>query len=770
MASPDDFRAVARRARRLARELPMFESVWVDALAQANVITAFQASQINAHRADSLRVGPYLIDNPLGSLQYAAAYAARHVEPDKPGGRDKPVRLIIADFAGLESRREAELLARLGKLVDDSRPLAASQGLSPIVAAGIDGHRAWAACAAGCDRTAARWMIHNGRFAPPAVLEIARQMTAALAELESHGIAHGDIRAQTILLAHNGRAALYSPGLRAVFRDTEGHAAADLPPEAYDGLAPQRTARGEPASAKADMFACGCLWWHLLTARAALSGGSGLAKMRVAESLDIPDVRPLAPDTPPLLAETIAACVARDDAARPESFADLAQLLGPPSHAGRRALVQSFGKPGGWNHLKGDAPQTASGRRLAGKLLLTAAGVAIVGALTWLALSGIPQTKKQLDMAETSQQQLAGEQCKQPSRTAKQPAQKPIGPVSPVEVVSQKEPPLAEDAAKLFLEKDIADAGQLQLRRGQHVLPKDSGRVRLVVPPDGLNVDVDDVTFERIDFVIKTLPPETTGEKPASNKDAIVDLRSTGAIFEKCTFSALAEDKTPSATALQYQPAAVCWTYPKDRNDSEMSLPSGQISFRNCVFQDVSAALKCHLAAAVSIRASNVLHLGLGPLVRLGHMPRLDEPLSIVVDRVTLRDSGPLLQCDVEQLPTKVARVSIETTASVLMPAAGKGLLVFSGRLSPSALLQQIEWTGQGSMVGEKTPIAVWRRQNVGREIDASAVSIAGLVRSKVEFAGAAESGIEANQITTWQAPIKSTDPPGVDVARLPKN
>ena len=40
-------RALHGRVRRLARELPLFESVWVDAMAQARMLTPYQASEIN---------------------------------------------------------------------------------------------------------------------------------------------------------------------------------------------------------------------------------------------------------------------------------------------------------------------------------------------------------------------------------------------------------------------------------------------------------------------------------------------------------------------------------------------------------------------------------------------------------------------------------------------------------------------------------------------------------------------------------------------------
>lgn len=65
---------MGRRVRRLARDLPRFESVWVDALSQARILTPFQAAELNAGRGPSLRVGTYVILERLAHPYYVACY------------------------------------------------------------------------------------------------------------------------------------------------------------------------------------------------------------------------------------------------------------------------------------------------------------------------------------------------------------------------------------------------------------------------------------------------------------------------------------------------------------------------------------------------------------------------------------------------------------------------------------------------------------------------------------------------------------------------
>ena len=169
---------------------------------------------------------------------------------------------------------------------------------------------------------------------------------------------------------------------------------------------------------------------------------------------------------------------------------------------------------------------------------------------------------------------------------------------------------------------------------------------------------------------------------------------------------------------------------------------------------------------------------GSGPAV--GSFPTADEPLSISLDRVTLRGTGPLLQCggprrDDRPHPTAAeppppGEISVRASGCVLAPGAGQALLLLAGRDLPANLLTDIQWTGQGSLVLSETPIAAWRRPDGSQQVlDESRLSMAGLVRGTVVFAGRAEDGPSGSQVLHWQAPSQSSDPPGVDADALPR-
>ena len=168
-------------------------------------------------------------------------------------------------------------------------------------------------------------------------------MVARLADLELLGVVHGDISASGLALQPAGNVVLPMPGLRGIVRPAEGYAFADLPPEAYDYLAPERIEEGSPPTLASDVYACGCLWWHLLTGRPPFAGGNTLTKLKAVHAARWVDVRQLALDVPDALARAIELCIAHDPAARPASSIAARRDAGA---TGTRRSCDPFALPG----------------------------------------------------------------------------------------------------------------------------------------------------------------------------------------------------------------------------------------------------------------------------------------------------------------------------------------------------------------------------------------------------------------------------------------
>jgi hypothetical protein len=187
------------------------------------------------------------------------------------------------------------------------------------------------------------------------------------------------------------------------------------------------------------------------------------------------------------------------------------------------------------------------------------------------------------------------------------------------------------------------------------------------------------------------------------------------------------------------------------------------------LFRGVGVGIDCRTVGAVRIELKNTLRLGGGPLLRLDHCPLADEPVSVVLEQVTLRGGGPLAECLLPHVVEQPGEIGVLATACAFVPEPGVPLVRVSGAEMPLALLGSIRWAGQGSLLAPQTPMIVWRGPD-GRQrmVDESSLSIAGLVRSAVGFAGQPGADPAASRLTRWQAPLQSADPPGIDPAPLP--
>jgi hypothetical protein len=242
----------------------------------------------------------------------------------------------------------------------------------------------------------------------------------------------------------------------------------------------------------------------------------------------------------------------------------------------------------------------------------------------------------------------------------------------------------------------------------------------------------------------------------------MIDLRAGRAEFHGCSFQ--------PARAASPLPAAIRWTLAAAESSAALALPSGRVRLHNCVFRGVAASVDCRRRGAIGIELSNTLHLGAGPLVRLDHCLKPDEPLLLTISQVTLRGSGPLVEWACPQIESQPGELTVQAAGCVLVPAPNVPLLLFHGPDPPQRLLENIRWTGQGSLVGPHTEIAAWQRPDGQRRVlDDTSVSIAGLVRSEVGFAGADLSAPAASRTVRWQAPLQTADPPGIDPAALPR-
>jgi len=200
-------------------------------------------------------------------------------------------------------------------------------------------------------------------------------------------------------------------------------------------------------------------------------------------------------------------------------------------------------------------------------------------------------------------------------------------------------------------------------------------------------------------------------------------------------------------------------------------LPSGRIRFHDCVFRGVAAGLQSSRRGAIALDAVDVLYLGPGPFLRLTHSPAADEPLRIDLAQVTLRDAESLVEFGFTagSGDASSGEVCIDATGCVAAPRDNGSLLLVACDQGPGQLLRGLKWTGQGSVLTPRADFARWqRRDGTSQAIDDAVISVSGLVRGDVVFAGSCDGTPRNSRIVQCQAPLQDSESPGANPARLP--
>ena len=671
--------------------------------------------------------------------------------------------------------------AKLEKLIAVGSNVSAAAGL--IEAAGLDGSRVWAASPWVEGMSLADLVLHHGRFPPQAVLEIARAMLGELVALEAAGLVHGDIRPQNVLVANDGEVSIPHPGLRGVIRPHEGLSYHDVVPDACSTLAPERVSEGAEPTVASDLFACGCVWWHMLCGRPPRPGGTGcpggdtLARLRTAQAAVIDDLHHWAADVPDVLVAAIVDCLQEEPQKRSKSMAELAQRLGPVHRRGRQAiarcLVAAARPRAPWLQSKRAEAKRPHPHRFTVAALALLAGVAVAWPL-WVAHNR-PQGAGSGERGAGSREQGArsGEQG---ARSGEQAA---TGRVTTSADTAPRRPPPrpmldravtpagysdARDTAipavnglearatveELRLPTDRAVRGELlQFKAGQRVRAL-GGRARLVVPREGLTVQADRISFENIDFVAEEPADRQAGRDGPPG--ALIRLLAAECEFVGCSFQA-AIGSPPLSAAIVWQHASA--------ERPNVGLPSGRIRMKDCVFRRVGVGIESHVHGAMGLEIVNSLYLGPGPMLRLAHAPAVDEPVGIHLSQVTLREAEALVDCCCVDLADPSGEIRIEASACVFAPRAQSALLVLTSDAAPGPLLHEVKWTGQGSVLSGQVVFGRWDGRDATRQtIDDATISIAGLVRGEVEFAGRLDGQPANSQVVNCQAPLQDSDSP----------
>ena len=165
-------------------------------------------------------------------------------------------------------------------------------------------------------------------------LEVAVQLSDAVADAHAHGIIHGDLRPDTIIITPKGSAKILDFGFArwtrgGLLRTQAARSPDRLPPDTVKVLAylsPEQ-ALGGAIDSRTDVFSLGVVFYEMLTGRSAFAAATASDTVVNVIQGPVPAPTEISPGFPPEVERILSHALARDLSQRQQSAALLASEL-----------------------------------------------------------------------------------------------------------------------------------------------------------------------------------------------------------------------------------------------------------------------------------------------------------------------------------------------------------------------------------------------------------------------------------------------------------
>jgi eukaryotic-like serine/threonine-protein kinase len=309
--------------------------------------------------------GPFEVRERIGAGGFGTVYRAW----DPSLRTHVALKLLHPDLPSSRDREDS--------LVEEAQRLAQVRHPNVIVVRGADRHRGlvgfWMELIRG--RTLDEVMQARGVFGAREAGLIGIDMCQALAAVHHSGLVHGDLKARNVMREEGGRHVLMDFGAALELRAAAARASHSLVgTPAY--MAPEVLA-GDPVTPQSDIYSLGVLLFHLVSNEFPVHGAS-TEELRTAhrngERRRLRDVRP---DLPSVFVQAVERALSPDPSARFGSAGAMEDAL-------QATLSQKIAPAA---RTAGERKESASGRVVPRRTVVTLAGLAAVGlvaAIAWL--------------------------------------------------------------------------------------------------------------------------------------------------------------------------------------------------------------------------------------------------------------------------------------------------------------------------------------------------------------------------------------------------
>ncbi len=736
---PVDLKRSAGTVRRLARGLPVTDSVWIDALVTRRLLTPYQARALeDGQFSELIQGGKYVLQAPR------ILHPVLNVSEAREGGIKSKVLLSRLRTGATEAE---ETLARLNHTL---RNLAPCRDRIPGLPTDLfyDHRQLCLVAPFQPGEPLSTLLVRRGRFPEAVVRSLALELVSQLHTAEPYAL-HGDLRLGNLWLCRNGELILLNWGLlNSLSPVITIHT--PLPEDAGDTLAPERIESQRRALVTSEIYALGCILWQLLAGRPAFTLADPLAKLTAHRTKTIPDVRTISPETSESLALLIRNMTARDPSRRIQTFAELRQQL--TGQGASRSRLQQFSRSfeSAAPVQRIDLPKRRRPSRLPAMTACVMLTLVLVGVAWQRDAIGLPK----LSSAEATTQVLTPREFKtaehqpKPFQTTDSAFQRTTPTQSPPSVVN---PLPGIDGNKIVLKSNEHYVAGSIATVDELIITTDPNQpATIYIKDQPLSLTAKSVRLEHVRLIVE----------PSSNLDgeSFIQIHSDTLVINHCWGRTRGE---PHQNA--EGPAFISWT-------TNTAPGTGRLLVRDSEFllqQDF-----IHVAGSITAALlENVQTEGARSQLRLTEGARSGLRVPVMFNACTLRNCGPLVTLPTGDRLQQSGLISIQGADSLVDLMLGEGLVEFQGTEPAEQWTAHVELAAQGLVAPTELVFAILKNTATQQvdELDAENMTIGGLLSGRYQFVKTPNDPSSRDRLQIDALPVRfSPRDPGADPARLP--
>ncbi len=320
-----------------------------DFLVKQKIVTEFQAGRILEGKAQGLVLGPYTLQDAIGSGSMGTVYKA----VSKADGQFFAVKVLPrrSMWNVRLARRQVRAFA------DIKHPC-----VVPFVDVGTAGGLHYLAWPFVSGETLESIVQREKKLKPELAAFIALQIAQGLSVAHQAGLFHGLLKPSNVMVATSGEAKVLDFGIGSLLAENEGESLVDTMSTAntmtsgLDCTAPESIMEPTNRTPAGDQYSLGCTLYFCLAGQYPFPDGSAVEKM-MAHQTQLPQpIREISPEVPEELALIVDRLLEKEAASRYPMAEEIVEALQPFAAEMRQAMISS-------SYMETPRPLTATAGR-----------------------------------------------------------------------------------------------------------------------------------------------------------------------------------------------------------------------------------------------------------------------------------------------------------------------------------------------------------------------------------------------------------------------